>query len=269
MTYARNNSVARAFAILQALNDARNGLTASEVGRRTGLTPGTAHRFLTNLVQLGFAAQDKDRKLYFVGFELTLFGNKRLVLERIVRRARKSMVALSQSTGLAVYIASLEGPQVAIEDYVAPPSMVKMVHRKGTHLDAHAHSLGKCLLALLPTKEIRSIYETQTLRAHTRHTITSISGLMRSLSEARVQGYATDYEESRAGIRSVARALVNPKGRAMCAIAVEGFKHELANNIESDLVARLEEASNDIMKHVSDTRVEEDDGTSRNLKRSS
>ena len=48
MAYSSNQSLSKAFMILEVLNVSRTGMTASEVAERTGLPASTVHRFLQN-----------------------------------------------------------------------------------------------------------------------------------------------------------------------------------------------------------------------------
>ena len=195
-------------------------------------------------------AWEPDDKLYTVGFPLTLFGNRRLVIERIVNRARPFLRELGSQTGLAVYLGSLEGSHVVIEHRVLPVGLTKGAHELGGRLDAHAHSLGKALLALTPRADLLRIYDVQRLPAHTGHTIVQRDRLVREMTDILAKGYALDNEEFSAGIRSISCALLNPKGRAMCAIAIEGPRPKLSPDREAVMLRALFAARDKIMERV-------------------
>jgi IclR family acetate operon transcriptional repressor len=245
-----NQSLAKAFLILEALNVTRSGLTASEVAGRTGLPASTVHRFLQNLCKLGYVAWDPREKLYTVGFPLTLFGNRRLIIERIVGRSRPFLRELCSQTGLTTYLGSLEGAHAVVQYRVLPNSVTKGVHELGARLDAHAHSLGKALLALTPRADLLRIYHAQSLPVRTGHTIAHRDRLIREMSTILVKGYALDNEEFTPGIRSVGCALLNPKGRALCAIAIEGPRPKLSSDREPYLLRALLAARDKIMERV-------------------
>jgi DNA-binding IclR family transcriptional regulator len=251
LAYSHNQSLTKAFAIFEALNVAQSGLTASEVAVRAGLPASTAHRFLQNLRKSGYVAWDPERRLYGIGFALTLFGNRRLVIERIAKRARPFLQELGSRTGLAVYLGSLEGPHAVVEHRVLPGRASKGAHEIGARLDAHAHSLGKALLALVPHPELLRIYEVERLHVHTRRTITQRDGLLREMTDVAAKGYAFDDEEFSPGVRSISCALLNPKGRALCAIALEGPRHKLGPGRVAALLPPLLAARNKIMELVS------------------
>ena len=248
--YSSNRSLAKAFGILEVLNVTRSGMTASEVAERTGLPASTVHRFLQNLSKLGYVSWDPDQKLYAVGFPLTLFGNRRLIIERIVDRSRPFLRELSSQTGLAVYLGSLEGSHAVVEHRVLSNRVTKGAHELGARLDAHAHSLGKALLALTPRADLMRIYDLQRLPVHTGHTIVHRDRLLREMADTLARGYARDYEELTPGIRSIACALLNPKGRATCAIAIEGPRPKLEPEREALLLRALFAARDKIMERV-------------------
>ncbi len=250
MSYSRNHSLAKAFSILEALNGARKGLTASEVAWQTGLPVSTTHRFLQNLTQLGYVILDPGRKLYAIGFSLTLFGNRRVIIGRIVNRAEPFLQELASQSRLAVYLGSLDGPHVVVEQRALPARAAKGAHAVGARLDAHAHSIGKALLALLPRPELLRIYDAEQLRTHTGRTIGRRDLLFREMTEIGVAGYALDNEELSPGVRGIACALLNPKGRAMCAVGLEGPRHKLGPDQVRALLPALFAARGKIMEHV-------------------
>lgn len=250
MAYAPNKSLRKAFAILECLNMTRDGLTASEVSKRTGIASATTHRFLKEMTRLGYLRCDPRSLTYCIGFGLTLFGNKRLVVERIVQRARPTLRSLSQHSRLTAYLGSLEGTQVIVEDRAFAGSPSRRGHDIGAHLDGHAHSLGKALLSLLPSQKVAAAFEAAPMQAHTGNTIRRSDLLLKDLRQAAVDGYAIDDGELTAGICSIATALVNPRARAMCAIALEGPKHRFEPETVARLAPLLMRAAQSIMQDV-------------------
>lgn len=252
MVYVPNKSLRRALTVLEGLNSSRNGLTATEVAKLTGIPSATTHRLLKELTGLGYLRWDQRNQTYCIGFALTLFGNKRLVIERIVQRARPILRALSHQSRLTAYLGSLEGTQVVIEDRALFDQPTKRSYDVGAHLDGHAHSLGKALLSLLPAREIVAALKVAPLQSHTRNTIRRSDDLLRDLKNIAAKGYAIDNEELTVGIRSIATALVNPRGRAMCAIALEGPRHRFRSDNHDNFALMLTRASQAIMEDVNE-----------------
>lgn len=248
MAYSENTSLIKSFAILELLNSVDRGLGAVTVARMTGFPIPTTHRFLKNLTKLGYLTWDETHKTYSIGFALTLFGNRRTVINRIVKRSRPLLRELCRSTGLTAYIGSLEGPYAVVEARALPGRDQQSALLVGARLDAHAHSLGKALMALVAEKEVRSVYESAPLRRRTTRTIMCKDRLVCELNEVRRNGYAFDDEEFSSGVRSIGCALINPAGRALCSIALEGSKYVVEREKMRWLVSSLFMLRDEVMK---------------------
>jgi DNA-binding IclR family transcriptional regulator len=217
-----NRSLLRGVKILECLGDAGAPLSAAEVARRTGLHRATVHRLLHVLAQLGYVHKDAEEASYTTGFYLHTFGRTPNVIATLVRHARSFLERLANRTGQNVCLGALEGIQMVYCDKVSIVPDIGIITHAGLRLDAHATSIGKALLAFRPDAEIRQIYEHHRLSLHTPRTLRSVPLLIRALAEVRRLGYAVERDEYVVGRRSVASAIINPYGRATCAVAVEG-----------------------------------------------
>jgi DNA-binding IclR family transcriptional regulator len=70
------------------------------------------------------------------------------------------------------------------------------------------------------------------------------------MADVLAKGYAVDNEELNPGVRSISCALLNPKGREICAIAIEGPRPKLDPEREPLLLRALFAARNKIMEPV-------------------
>lgn len=249
MTYSPNKSIRKGFAILECLNQTVGGLPATEVSRRVKIPTATTHRLLKELTDLGYVRWDGKRLTYSIGFRLTLFGNRRQTIERIVRRSRPVLHQLSRQSGMTAYLGSLEGQRVLIEDRAVHDEHGPS-HSIGSYIDAHAHSLGKALLALVPESTLLATYQSVSLEAHTPQTMRSIRSLVRALKEVAAAGYAVDNEELSEGTSSVAVPLLNPKGRALCAISLTGPGPRIEPERLANMTVLLKDAAATIMQDI-------------------
>jgi DNA-binding IclR family transcriptional regulator len=225
-----NQSLARGFKILECLGQAGEPLAVAEVARRTGLHRATVHRFLTVLLQLGYVHKNQAEALYTTAFYLHTFGYVENIINTIKHHSRRFLEQLSvEAGGGTVLLGALEGNQIVICDAVGTTSdrdaRLRIEHLIGSRRDAHATALGKVLMAYRPVDEIRRRYENHVLHAHARKTIRTRDRLLQVLPHIRRAGYAFEDEEHSDGMRCVAAAIVNPAGRATCAVAVEASLH--------------------------------------------
>lgn len=222
----RNETLDRTFRILEVLNDANRGLSVSEVARLAGLHRATVHRFLINLAELGYARRDPASGDYWIGFNLARFGLKSRIIERIVHAARPAMRRLSAAVGCMAALGSLEGAQVQFCEIVAPVEAPDFPYHPGDYVNAAGTAIGRALLALRPDTEVLRVCRINP--AASAAAAAAADALLRRVREARAQGYATTEEEAtQRAFRGLAAPLLNPAGRATCAIALIGTSWRL------------------------------------------
>jgi DNA-binding IclR family transcriptional regulator len=239
MTLYRNQSLERGFSILEYLGTSTRGRSVSEVARHTGLHRATAHRLLEVLYGLGYVYKNPDDHKYWVGYQLHTFGHWPRMIARITHHARPFLRTLAHELDETVHIGVLEGTQAYICDRVTTERSLRTDIPVGEYVDAHAMALGKALLALRDADAVRAAYKNAPLRAHTKRTVTDLEALMRSLAAIKKRGYALADEELMPGLRSLAVPLVNPQGRAACAISLTGPKTRLTDDRLPRFAARL------------------------------
>lgn len=218
----RNKSLERGFTILECLGDRPDGMSVAEVSRKTGLHRATTHRILEVLCGLGYAHKSRQGARYFVGFSLARFGLQSMIVARVASVARPILRRIAFELDELVHLGALQGIQAFYCDRIAPPGAMRLDIHVGDFQDAHATSIGKCLLAYRDVREVEGYYKGATLRAYTKRTITGTPTLIKELERVRAQGFAVNNEELMIGVRSIAAGLVNPAGRATCAISVTG-----------------------------------------------
>ena len=136
-------------------------------------------------------------------------------------------------------------------------------YRIGMRCDAHANAIGKVLMAYRPVEEVRLRYENFVFAAHGPRTIRSGAELLSQLKEIRQRGFAVEDDESAAGIRAIAAAIVNPAGRAICAISVRGPKSRLP-------AQRLDQQAQQVLttaQEIADYMVHSDQALAKPAKR--
>lgn len=78
-------------------------------------------------------------------------------------------------------------------------SVIGVDYRLGYRLPAHATSMGKAMLSLLPDDEVRALYGDAPLETVTSKTVATVPELLAELAEVRAIGHAVDDEQSALG----------------------------------------------------------------------
>jgi IclR family pca regulon transcriptional regulator len=211
-------SLERGLAVLGAFSQDHPALTLSDVARRTGLTRATARRLLLTFASLGYMGTDGRQ------FELTPkvldLGYAYLSSLGIGEIAQPSMEALSEQVHESVSVAVLDGDEIVYVARVPTKRIMTISLSLGSRLPAVTTSMGRVLLADLGPGELGTFLDRVQPQARTERTITDVDELRDALAEVRRQGFALVDQELEDGVRSIATALRDRRGRAVAAINV-------------------------------------------------
>ena len=86
----------------------------------------------------------------------------------------------------------------------------------GASSECYCSAVGKCLLAFSQDIDL-GVYERHPMKAHTEHTITTLSVLRSELAKVRERGYAMDHEELEYGLACIGAPILSRSGEAVAA----------------------------------------------------
>lgn len=230
----------KTFTILEALAD-EEGLTITELTRRTGLSKSTVYRHLATLTDMGYVIGRGDE--YYIGFRLLEISEQARNRKAGYAVAKRKVFELGQETGeRATFIVE--------EDYEGV-----YVHRYGNLAETmigqrrplHALASGKVILAEWSDDEVAAFVATKGLEAYTDATITDPDVLEAELDRVRTQGYAVNEEEYMDGLCGVAVPVYTPDDELLGALGLFGptsrFKDEF---LHEELPDRLRDKAGEI-----------------------
>src|SRR3954454_19477941 len=206
----------RVLSILEAFETSGPSLCLSQVAELTGLPVSTAHRLLGELHAWGALARD-DQGRYQIGlrlWELSQSAGRRL--RDTARPYLQDLFSLTQETA---HLAIREGYEALYVDRVYSSKRVPRASRIGGRLPLHATAVGKVMLAY-EEDWFQDAYLARDLEAPTRHTHVHPARLREELESIRQRGYATTFEEVRAGSCSIAVPVVGEADRTGAAIGL-------------------------------------------------
>jgi len=198
-------SLARAFAILEAMADAGGEIGLSQLATEAQLPPATIHRLVRTLVDLGYVRQEPSRQ-YSLGPRLM-----RLVdtsTKRLEALAHPYMSEVVNALGESVNLAVLDGEEIVYVAQVQPSqNFMRMFTEVGRRVKPHATAVGKAILATKPEDEVRELLKRTGMPRRTEHTLTTPKLLFADLERVRERGYALDDGEQELGVRCIALAV--------------------------------------------------------------
>ena len=188
--------------VLLALERGRGPLTLSEVGKRSGLHPAKAHRYLVSLVRTGLASQNPTTGLYDLGPASRHLGIEALRRADSVSTASTHAVELRDETGHTVNVAvwSDAGPTIVRWDTGA--HVLPIAIRVGSTLPLLDSAVGYVFLAHLPAKSTAGVLRTQQRQRETRR-LTAVE--IADLGErVRREGFASTINQMIYGLSALA-----------------------------------------------------------------
>jgi IclR family transcriptional regulator, acetate operon repressor len=210
-------SVERAFALLEAIARAGRPLGVSELSTLGGLSPGTTHRLLRTLVDLGYVRQERARS-YALGAGFIRLGEQ--AAAGLGSWTRPLLEEVAAELGESVNLAALEGDHVVYLAHVPSPRSMRMFTEVGSRVPVHSTGVGKAMLAQLDRGTVEAIVTRTGMAAATERTLTEFWDLDAELDLVEDRGYALDEQEQEDGVRCVAVAV--PGGGTHLAVSVSG-----------------------------------------------
>jgi IclR family pca regulon transcriptional regulator len=117
----------------------------------------------------------------------------------------------------------------------------------GSRLPAYCTSMGRILLAYLPTDQLEQYLAKVNLVPHTTRTITSVEKLRLALRNIRRNGYAICDQEYEVGLRSIAVPVYSSTGRVVATLNLSGNAPRLSVlEMQNRFLTPLRNAANEL-----------------------
>jgi len=189
--------IARAAAILRALEEQPAGLSLGQIAQRVALARSTVQRIVAALAaeKLLIAASPTGR----VRLGPTILRLAASARTDFVAIARPFLVRLSNELGETVDLATIRKDHLIFIDQVIGPQRLRAVSAVGETFPLYCTANGKAYLAQLDEVAIARLIGTSFER-RTANTITRLNELLKELKPVRRSGVAFDDEEHTLGI---------------------------------------------------------------------
>ncbi len=236
----------RALAILEALGNARAGLTSAQVARQLNLPKSSVHYLVQTLDRAGYIHREPGARTYRLSLRFCELASRALRGMGIRDEARPVLRMLCNSTGLVTHLGILEDGSAVIIEKMEPPQPVRVATWVGKRMSVHCTALGKALIAYLPEAQIDQLLISHPLLRHNENTIGSVQKLKEELALVRRRGYALDDEEEEIGWRCVGAPILGDDDLPLGAISVVGRTSSVDAENYPQLAQRVRDAARDI-----------------------
>jgi IclR family transcriptional regulator, pca regulon regulatory protein len=210
-------SVAKAFAVLQAFGRDLPALTVAEIAGRAELDRGTAFRLIHTLVGLGYVRAVPDSRRFRLTLKCLELGFSVLAAGDLPGHATPLLREMVPGVADAGSLGVLDrGEVIYLARVDRDLAHHGVVRRPGTRIGAYATALGQAIMAWLPQEEQVAHLESVARVKLSERTMTDLDALIGRLAEVRTRGYAISDGENAYGLVTVAAPVLDPRG-APCA----------------------------------------------------
>lgn len=201
--------IARAAAILRALENESGGLSLGQIAQRVDLARSTVQRIIAALeVEKLVIAASPTGKMRLGPTILRLAASVRTDFSFL---ARPYLVALSKELEETVDLSIIKKDQVVFVDQVTGPHRLRTVSVVGDAYPLYCTANGKAYLASIDDAAVVQLIGRKYPR-RTKNSKVSFADLREDLNSARQAGFAVDIEEHSAGVCATGVVLRDPQG---------------------------------------------------------
>jgi IclR family transcriptional regulator, KDG regulon repressor len=241
-------TVQKAFNLLEALVRSGQPRRLTELSRELGLTKPNVYRLLNTMSILGYVKKDPATTLYSPTLKLWEMGSllvRDVDLQSIAGpRLRKLCDEVHESVQLAVFDAGF----VVYVDKVDSPQPLKAITNIGSRVPATVVSTGKAMLAWMPSEALEAAVEH--VKRYTPLTLTKRKDIEHDLDQTRERGYAVNKGEFRAGVCGVGAPIRDRSGNVVAAIGVWGAEKNILGARREEIAHMAVAAARDISREL-------------------
>lgn len=232
-------SVSRALDIITLVSLKKGGLGVTEIAKQIDINKSSVYRILSTLVQYGYIEQDEDTGRYKLGYKFLEISSKLLESIDLRAEAKPFLQQLENETNEVIHLVVYDQGEVVYIEKLEGNQTLRMHSKVGKRAPMHCTSVGKAILAHLPSSVVHDILERKGLAYHTDHTITNKEDFIRELANVKRKGYALDLQENEVGINCIAVPIFDHLGKVVAAVSISGPSMRMTDERMKRLQVRL------------------------------
>lgn len=239
-------SIERGVAILELLSASAHGYSLAQISQRLHIPRSTAHVLIVTLQRLGYVQPTSNGHVFCLGAKAQMLGIGPAGCLQLGDRARLHLAPLTETIGLASYVAVLDRHQALYVECCRGASAQVDIY-PGKRANLHCTAAGKVMLAGLRKYALEEFLSNHTLIRHTSKTLNSANELCAKLECIRKEHYALDDEEQALGVRCLAVPLFDPLHGVVGALGITGARERIREENIAFLVRHMKKAAGEIV----------------------
>lgn len=238
-------SLARGLAVIRAFSQQRKKLSIAQVSHYTGIPRAAVRRCLHTLGRLGYVTADE--RDFSLSPKILTLGHAYLSSAPLSASAQPFLDRVANAVHESCSLAILEDDEILYVARSATNRIMSVDLSIGSRLPAYCTSMGRVLLASLPSAELAAYLGRVKLLALTQHTLTARDKLMKALESVHRDGYSIVDQELEIGLRSIAVPVTDASGRTVAAINIGAQASRAAARLmEQQFLPQLQAAAREL-----------------------
>ena len=208
----------KGLALIESFNDLNPRLTATEAGRRCGLTRTAARRYLLTLNHLGYV--ETDGKQFWLTPRILRLGQAYLVSARLPAIVQPFLQRITSGTQEVAYVSVLDGDDIVCIARNGTNREMNTGYILGSRVPAQVTAAGLVILSMRATPDIDAWLAVHPPKIYTAFTHATSALLRQQIMQARAQGWALSEQQLQLKHRGIAVPLRDHHGVVLGAINV-------------------------------------------------
>lgn len=198
----RNESLRRAFDLLEVLARHPHGASVAELCQGSDLPRSTVSRLLASLFDAGAVSRPGHDRRWVLGPTIMRLTNAVDPLSGLKERSQAVLERIASDVGETSMLAVPTGPSTArVIDEVRGPKLVGVLDPwAGQTISSAASGFVRLLLAELPPEELDRVISRMEFSRHTPKTLSDRAQLATAVDEVRKHGYSVVVDELEEGL---------------------------------------------------------------------
>lgn len=225
----------KAIDVLQAVAQAKGGLTTKSLATALKISPTTCYRILQSFVAKGWLRAGANGA-FELSFGLVPLLRPLLRHELLIETVREPLAQLAQRSGLTVKLTVRQGDDAVTIHSANSPKGTAITSRVGSVVSLAIGSSGATFLAAMSDEEIAQVLEEATadIWRHQKR-----EDVLRRVREARRNGCCFDGGSYQAHINTLSAPLHGPGQELVGAVTLLGFPQDFDSAVRPALIREL------------------------------
>jgi DNA-binding IclR family transcriptional regulator len=215
-----NQSLAKAFALLESFGIDRRTMNLPELAAITGLSKSAVQRLTYTLESLGYLKKDPYSKKYSLTPRTVELGMRYTTSSNLIESANPYLLDLNIKCGETVNLSEPDGTSMVFVASFPGRRQISVQLPIGGCYPMYCTAAGRAYLSGLPKTEADALLERSQIRGYTPATIMDRQQIIALVDEARHTGFAFAKGEFYRGDINVAAPVFGIEGAAVGAVGV-------------------------------------------------